>query len=117
MGGCRMLYLVISLLIVAISLFIISFFTNDRFKDIENQVEQLSLSNLQDSYQMKKKIKILEEELLPSQFDFSNQTGAKSTLEKQVETLHQQGYTVAQISQTTNVSEYDIESLIKQLTN
>ncbi|GAA4070718.1 MAG TPA: hypothetical protein GXZ58_04470 [Bacilli bacterium] len=112
-----MFYLVISLLIIAISLFIISFFTNDRFKDIENQVEQLSLSNLQDSYQMKKKIKILEEELLPSQFDFSNQTGAKSTLEKQVESLYQQGYTVAQISQATKVSEYDIESLIKQLTN
>lgn len=112
-----MFYLVISLLIIAISLFIISFFTNDRFKDIENQVEQLSLSNLQDSYQMKRKIKILEEELLPSQFDFSNQTGTKSTLEKQVESLYQQGYTIAQISQATKVSEYDIESLIKQLTN
>lgn len=112
-----MFYLVISLLIIAISLFIISFFTNDRFKDIENQVEQLSLSNLQDSYQMKRKIKILEEELLPSQFDFSNQTGTKSTLEKQVEALYQQGYTIAQISQATKVSEYDIESLIKQLTN
>ena len=112
-----MFYLVISLLIIAISLFIISFFINYRFKDIENQVEQLSLSNLQDSYQMKRKIKILEEELLPSQFDFSNQTGTKSTLEKQVESLYQQGYTIAQISQATKVSEYDIESLIKQLTN
>lgn len=112
-----MLYLFFSLIIIAITLFIISFFTNDRFKDIENQVEQLSLSNLQDSYQMKKKIKVLEEELLPSEFDFTNQTGAKSSLEKQVETLYQQGYNVAQISQATKVSEYDINSLIKQLTN
>ncbi|BAM47269.1 hypothetical protein [Amphibacillus xylanus] len=110
-----MLFPIISLLIIGIVLFVISFFVNDRFKNIENQIEQISLSSLQDSYQMKKKLKVLEEELLPTQFDFSNQTGLKSSVEKHVEALYRQGYNIQQISQATQISEYDIEALIKQL--
>lgn len=112
-----MLSIVVTLLIISICLFIISFFTQDRFKEIENQIEQLSLSNLQDTYQIKKKLKVLEEELLPGKFDFNTNSRGKSSLEKQIETLYRQGYSVSQISQTTKLSEYDIESLIKQLTN
>ncbi|MBY7143370.1 hypothetical protein KFZ56_09970 [Virgibacillus sp. NKC19-3] len=53
----------IAIIIVAIVLFISSFFMNDKFKDLESQVEQLSISTMQDTYQMKKKINILEEKL------------------------------------------------------
>ncbi|WP_373892821.1 hypothetical protein ACUL41_08940 [Virgibacillus natechei] len=60
-----MIYAGIAIIIVAVVLFILSFFMNDKFKDLESQVEQLSISTMQDTYQMKKKIKILEEELLP----------------------------------------------------
>lgn len=60
-----MIYAGIAIIIVAVVLFILSFFMNDKFEDLENQVEQLSISTMQDTYQMKKKIKILEEELLP----------------------------------------------------
>lgn len=110
-----MLFPIISVLIIGIVLFVISFFANDRFKNIENQIEQISLSSLQDSYQMKKKLKVLEEELLPTQFDFSNQTRLKSSVEKHVRALYRQGYNIQQISQATQISEYDIEALIKQL--
>ncbi|UJL44853.1 hypothetical protein KFZ58_10420 [Virgibacillus sp. NKC19-16] len=60
-----MIYAGIAIIIVAVVLFILSFFMNDKFEDLESQVEQLSISTMQDTYQMKKKIKILEEELLP----------------------------------------------------
>lgn len=112
-----MLPLIITLLVISIGLFIVSFFADDRFKEIEHQMEQLSLSHLQDSYQIKKKLKVLEEELLPSKFDFNTQGNARSSLEKQIETLHKQGYSIAQISQTTNLSEYDVKILIDQLIN
>ncbi|WP_047979912.1 hypothetical protein [Ornithinibacillus contaminans] len=54
----------ITILIIAIALFVLSFFLNDRFEKIESDLEQLSISTMQDTYQLKKKVKILEEELL-----------------------------------------------------
>ncbi|WP_042223449.1 hypothetical protein [Oceanobacillus manasiensis] len=59
-----MLFAVIAILVVAIVLFVLSFFMNDRIEELETQLEQFSISTMQDTYQMKKKIKILEEELL-----------------------------------------------------
>lgn len=59
-----MIYAVVSILAVAVVLFVLSFFMNDRIEELENQVEQLSITTMQDTYQMKKKVKILEEELL-----------------------------------------------------
>lgn len=64
---------------IAIALFILSFFVNDRFEDLENQIEQLSISTMQDTYQMKKKIKILEEELLTDHMSETNHPSEKYT--------------------------------------
>jgi hypothetical protein len=63
-----MLFAVIAILVVAIVLFVLSFFMNDRLEDLESQLEQFSISTMQDTYQMKKKIKILEEELLTENY-------------------------------------------------
>ncbi|MUV39631.1 uncharacterized protein JNUCC1_03515 [Lentibacillus sp. JNUCC-1] len=49
---------------VGLVLFIVSFFMNDKMSDIEGQIDQLQITTMQETYQMKKKIKILEEELL-----------------------------------------------------
>ncbi|WP_085991899.1 hypothetical protein [Oceanobacillus senegalensis] len=62
-----MIYAVITVIIIAIVLFVLSFFMNDRIEELEDQVEQLSISSMQETYQIKKKIKILEEELLPEE--------------------------------------------------
>ncbi|WP_246945892.1 hypothetical protein [Bacillus pinisoli] len=58
------LYVLIGLFSFSILLFILSLFKRDKVKDLEEQVEQLSLTIMQENYQMKKRIKILEEELL-----------------------------------------------------
>ncbi|WP_052345800.1 hypothetical protein [Paucisalibacillus sp. EB02] len=58
-----------SIAIIAIALFILSFFLNDRFEKIESELEQLSISTMQDTYQLKKKVKVLEEELLTEDFE------------------------------------------------
>lgn len=58
----------ITIIIVAVILFVLSFFMKDKIEDLENQVEQLSLSTMQDTYQLKKKIKVLEEEILSDSF-------------------------------------------------
>jgi hypothetical protein len=54
---------------------------NDRLDELESQVEQNSITTMQDTYQMKKKIKVLEEELLPGEIDQSTRTEFKKTQE------------------------------------
>jgi hypothetical protein len=58
---------IIALLAFAIILLVLSFFKRDSIKDLENQVEELSMSLIQETYQLKKKISVLEEELLMSE--------------------------------------------------
>ncbi|GGM31533.1 hypothetical protein GCM10011351_17120 [Paraliobacillus quinghaiensis] len=112
----------ISLFVIAIVLFIVSFFTNDKFKQLEDQLEQLSISTLQDTYQIKKKIKILEEELLSDDLDMGTIDLQKSSqtqtpLMRKVQQMHQKGHSAAEIATSTNLSEYDIHSLIRQFSS
>ncbi|MBP1950899.1 hypothetical protein [Virgibacillus litoralis] len=65
-----MMYVIITIIVIAVVLLVLSFFMNDKFDELESELEQFSISTMQDNYQMKKKIKILEEELLTD--DFSN---------------------------------------------
>ncbi|TFJ94113.1 hypothetical protein [Lentibacillus salicampi] len=67
-----MLYAIVTVIVLAVVLLILSFFMNDKFDDLESELEQLSISTMQENYQMKKKIKVLEEELLTD--DFSKDT-------------------------------------------
>ncbi|RHW33183.1 hypothetical protein [Oceanobacillus profundus] len=61
-----MLVAIISIIIVAVVLFVLSYFMRDKFEELETQLEQLSITSMQDTFQMKKQIKILEEELMPA---------------------------------------------------
>ncbi|MFB1050354.1 hypothetical protein [Paraliobacillus sp. JSM ZJ581] len=110
-----MLLTLISIGIIAIVLFILSFFANDRLKQIENQVEQLSIATLQDTYQIKKKIKILEEELLTDELTSIDFQKPKLTpTMKKVTQMYESGNSIPTIAKTTNLSEYDVYSLVKQ---
>ncbi|WP_458412488.1 hypothetical protein ACNQFZ_16955 [Schinkia sp. CFF1] len=55
---------IIGLFSFSIVLLILSFFKKDKYKELENQIENLTMVVMQENYQMKKKLKILEEELL-----------------------------------------------------
>ncbi|WP_237563616.1 hypothetical protein [Halalkalibacter okhensis] len=57
---------IIILLSFAILLFILSFFRKDRIEQVEKQLDQMSITYMQEIYQLKKKIRVLEEELLIS---------------------------------------------------
>lgn len=59
-----MFYILITLIIIAIVLFILSFFMNDKIAELESQFDEFSMTSIQDTYQLNKKIKVLEEELL-----------------------------------------------------
>ncbi|QDP40613.1 helix-turn-helix domain-containing protein [Radiobacillus deserti] len=113
-----MLVAILSLLVIAIVLFVYSFFLIDKFNNLEGQIEQFTISTMQDSYQIKKKIKILEEELLTDNWvedtipasSISTQTPMLRTIYK----LHDQGMSVKEIAEETSLSEYDVYSILNQ---
>ncbi|TQS74706.1 hypothetical protein DX933_11460 [Ornithinibacillus gellani] len=110
-----MIYVGIAIIAIAVILFILSFFMNDRFESLESQIEQLSISTMQDAYQMKKKIKILEEELLTNSTD-TQQVASRDfqpLLIQKVYELSQQGYSPTDISKNTDLSVHDIQTILK----
>lgn len=72
-----MLIAIVTILVIGVVLFILSYFMNDRLEELESQFEQFSITSIQDTYQIKKKIKILEEELLPGNINPSNERDQK----------------------------------------
>lgn len=113
-----MIPVLLTIIVIAVILIVLTFFMNDKFNELENQIEQNSISALQDTYQIKKKLKILEEELLteskpepiPSIHGHINN---KPILIQKVYHLHQQGYSIDAISKQTDLSEHDIQTILK----
>jgi hypothetical protein len=56
-------FAILGLLILGAVVFIASFFKKDRIADIENQMENLSITLMQELYKVKKKQNELEEEV------------------------------------------------------
>lgn len=114
-----MLYVIITLIVVSIVLFVLSFFMNDKFSEIENDLEQFSISSMQDTYQIKKKLKVLEEELLTGSYAGESLATNEGYHEEQpmmiqkVHNLHKQGSSVEEISNLTNLTEHDVKTIIK----
>lgn len=111
-------YIFGTIIIIAIILFIASFYMNDIYNDIESEMEQLSIQTMQDTYQIKKKLKELEEELLtshsprntsePIPSSFKN----KPLLLQKVYHLQQQGYSIEDIAQQTDLTTHDIQIIL-----
>lgn len=112
-----MLYVIITLLSVSIILFTLSFFMKDRMKQIEDQVEQLSMEMMQSNYQTNQKLKVLEEELLAEDLTgeiMKQHTSSQNSTVKTIYSLYKQGYKPNDIANQTKVDERDIRSFIRQ---
>ncbi|MBR2517858.1 MAG: hypothetical protein IKE44_11800, partial [Geobacillus sp.] len=57
-------YTIIALAALSILLLVLSFFAKDEWKPLEEQIDQLAVSLAQETYQMKKRLQVIEEELL-----------------------------------------------------
>ncbi|RDY72446.1 hypothetical protein DXT76_01890 [Halobacillus trueperi] len=117
-----MIYVISTMAAVALGLFVLSFFMNDRMKELENQVEQVNMTMMQSNYQLKKKMKVLEEELLAEDLtqEIMNQPPKKKEapqtlpLVDTVRSMYQKGYKTHYIAKQTNLSEHDVHSMIQQ---
>ncbi|MEV5112871.1 hypothetical protein [Peribacillus frigoritolerans] len=117
--------LIVLLFSLAIVLLIISFFGKDKVAKLEEDLEQMTLTYMQDIYQLKKKVKILEEEFViqddpvPSVKDQSTVTPndiepIHEILKSQVLSLYSQGLTLDQIARQSSLTKEQTISVIEQ---
>lgn len=115
-----MLFYLFSLIVIAIILFVSSFFMTDKLKDLEVQFEQFSITAMQDTYQMKKKISVLEEELL-TENDFEKEAielprdvAERPKLINEVHKMNERGLSVEEIAQETGLSTDHVKTILYQ---
>ncbi|MDM5359726.1 hypothetical protein [Peribacillus sp. ACCC06369] len=117
--------LIILLFSLAIVLLIISFFSKDKVAKLEEDLEQITITYMQDIYQLKKKVKILEEEFV-IQDDPVPPVKTKSLvtsnevepiheiLKSQVLSLYSQGLSLDQIASQSSLTKEQTISVIEQ---
>lgn len=117
--------LIVLLFSLAIVLLIISFFGKDKVAKLEEDLEQMTLTYMQDINQLKKKVKVLEEEYViqdapvPSVQDQSTVTSndiepIHEILKSQVLSLYSQGLTLDQIARQSSLTKEQTISVIEQ---
>ena len=112
---------IIILLSLSALLFIVSFFQKDKTSQLETEVEELSMTLLQENHNLKKRIMILEEELLlekPVNLPSVQQKPGESipvhgVLKNQVLSLHSQGVGLQQISKQSALPLETVKRIIE----
>jgi DNA invertase Pin-like site-specific DNA recombinase len=107
---------ILGLLAASLLLFILSFFMKSRFKTIEQQLEEISLQSLQENYQIKKKLKVLEEELLmgdPYSEEKNSRQKVNEIIRNQVISLYFQGKSMDQIAKQSSLSLSQVKQILK----
>ncbi|MBU8879390.1 hypothetical protein BGM26_10380 [Bacillus sp. FJAT-29790] len=120
-------YVMIGLLAFALILFILSVFLKDPYKGIREEIDQLSMQQIQDVYLIKKKLKVLEEELLVNDETFHSAIPVPSLpltnehkevhaiIKNQVRSLFQQGLTVEQIARQSSLAPDEVQSILAEM--
>jgi GH35 family endo-1,4-beta-xylanase len=115
----------ICLIALSIALFITSFYLKDPYKLIQEEVDNLSLQYHQELYQVKKKLKVLEEELLVNEvelppsvsnnkFSSSEKRAIHEIIKNQVRALAQQGTPIDQIAVQASLSIEEVQSILAE---
>lgn len=109
------------LMSAGIIIILISFFTGNSKKRTEKELEELSMSFYQENNQLKRRLKVIEEELMLSQKSMTPTTSktapsashVNQILVSQVLALHNQGYNIQEISKRSSL-DYNQIALILQ---
>ncbi|MED5098640.1 hypothetical protein [Niallia circulans] len=124
--------LIVMLVIIGVSLFllILSLFLRDPIKDLREEIDQLSIQQVQELYKIKKKLKLLEEELMIGEEDFSLKPSSTlknpsamemdkpqpihAIIKNQVWTLAASGVPIEQIANQSSLSITQVQQIIKE---
>lgn len=107
----------IIIMLIGITFIVLSFFIKNPTKRIEKELEILSLDYYQDANQLKRRLKIIEEELMidpniPTKPIKQQTKPIHEILVSQVLTLHQQGFNEKEISKRSALTIDQVKSVI-----
>ncbi|ADU29915.1 hypothetical protein [Evansella cellulosilytica] len=103
---------IIILFVLSTLLFILSITQKDRSKEVEKQLENLSIQLMQEMYQIKKKVKVLEEETMLPSLESNSANSNRPLTRDDVLTMYEDGYSVEDIAMITNKEEAVVEELL-----
>jgi len=114
--------LFISLFGISILLMILSFFLKDPYKQLREEIDEINMQQLQEMYQIKKKLKILEEELLVNDIELSpplskidsNHTMVHEIIKNQVRSLAGQGTPIEQIARQSSLPVKEVQAILME---
>lgn len=97
---------------VACILFILSFFKKEQNTELERQIENVSLTLMQELYQVKKKVQILEEEfMIGDESNYQAPTIQEEDEERIIE-LYEEDHPLQEIAKLTNFDSEAVEDVI-----
>ncbi|MEI4770903.1 hypothetical protein WAX74_14870 [Psychrobacillus sp. FJAT-51614] len=103
---------------IGVLLIIVSFFVKDSTKKMESEVEELSITLYQETSAIKRRLKIVEEELLleGSKITVPKKQKTKPVIHEiiksQVLALHKQGFSLPEISKRSSLSVEEVKYVI-----
>ncbi len=111
-------YAIIALAALAIILVVISFFAKDELKPLEEQIDHLTVSLAQETYQIKKRLQVIEEELLIPERQRSASPrlgGSLPPADRRILFLHKQGFPLEDIARETGLTVSEVERAVRRL--
>ncbi|AXH99007.1 hypothetical protein DV702_04225 [Sporosarcina sp. PTS2304] len=105
------------LLIIGVVAVVASFFVGSNTRVLEDELEKVSISLHQETSNLKKRVRVLEEELMiaaPAQESFeAPKKPVHAIIVNQITSLHKQGYTVLEISQRSSLAEEEVIAVLR----
>jgi predicted Holliday junction resolvase-like endonuclease len=113
-----MTIVIIILFIVSIVLIGISYLQRDQVKELEQELDHLQLSAMQEIYKLKKKMRVVEEELLQNDTPFKEQA-TNSTDDSQVNTTrilakYRQGMSLEALALSEGMTVEEVRSIVEK---
>ncbi|MBD7943877.1 hypothetical protein MKZ20_11605 [Psychrobacillus sp. FSL K6-2684] len=108
----------IIIIIIGIILMALSFFIKDGSKKVEAEVEDLSFTLYQETSALKRRLKVIEEELLIDPIktapkkNVATKPVVHAIIKNQVLELHKQGYSLKDISSRSSLTVEEVKSVI-----
>ncbi|PSL42315.1 hypothetical protein B0H94_11618 [Salsuginibacillus halophilus] len=115
-----MLWLITSLIAVAALLFLLSFIPAKKEREEKQQLEQMNLSLMGEMYQLKKKVQVLEEELLGGTLDpqpdyAKAQSTGQAELFEEAGAMYRSGYAIPAIAREMKLTESEVQNILSRL--
>ncbi|GER66905.1 hypothetical protein BpJC7_08610 [Weizmannia acidilactici] len=112
---------IITLLALSAVLFVISFFHKDPARYLEKELEDLSLQFFQETYKIKKRLQVLEEELMAGDPFLPEKPSARiqvnEIVKNQVLALFKQGLSFEQIAKQSALPVQEVRLIISDYMN